>query len=171
MTRPKPEMTLNADEPHIFPTCHRGKHGKSVNFPVGAEILSRALDGVPQHALIGCHFTVGDMERRPVKDLEHVMHVVYSRQLRAFHHAQSADERGVFDPKWAISVFAVPSTLRHPIRTLLIKDALPNIVRPWLIANGNVTGRTGSRALTIMFNSIEGVLTHETHDKLMPDRV
>ncbi len=165
------EVIPDRDRLHIFPTRYRGKHGKSVSFPVGAEILSRALDGVPQHALIGCHFTVGDMERRPVKHLEHVMHVVYSRQVRQFHHGQSAEIHAVFDPKWAISVFAVPSPLRHPIQTLLISDALPSIVRYWLIANGNVSGRAGNRALMIMFNTIDGVLVHDTRDNIMPDRV
>ena len=166
-----PQVIPDRVSPHIFPTRDRGKHGKSVSFPVGAKILSRALDSVPQHAPIGCHFTVGDMERRPVKHLEHVMHGVYSRHVRQFHHERSAKIHGVFDPNWAISVFAVPSPLRHSIRTLLITDALPNIVRPWLIANGDVTGRAGNRELMMMFNTIDGVLVHDTRDTIMPDRV
>ena len=64
---------------HIFPTNHRDKHGKSVSFPLGAEVLSRALDGIAQHAMIGCHFIAGDMERRQVKPQEHVLHAVYSK--------------------------------------------------------------------------------------------
>ncbi len=44
------EVIPDRDRPHIFPTRYRGKHGKSVSFPVGAEILSRALDGVPQRS-------------------------------------------------------------------------------------------------------------------------
>jgi hypothetical protein len=159
------------EQPHIFPTLNRTKHGKSVSFPVGAEVLSRALDGVPQHAMLGCHFTVGDMERRAVHASEHVLHVVYSQQVRSHHHSKDAGERGVFDPKWSISVFAVPSTLRHQVKTLLVKECLPNVVRPWLMANGGITGRSGSQGLMIMYDTINGVLTHDTRDGLLPERV
>ena len=156
--------------PHIFPTHHRDKHGKKVSFPIGAEVLSRALLGVPQHAMIRCHFYVGDMERRAAKPIEHVLHVVYSQQLRAGHHSEDADARGVFDSKWSITVFAVPGTLRHQIKTLLTTEALPNVVRTWLVAQGGITGRTGSRALVITLDTANGVLSSETNDKLLPDR-
>jgi hypothetical protein len=156
--------------PHIFPTLDRTKHGKTVSFPVGAEVLSRALDGVPQHAMLGCHFTVGDVERRPVKPLEHVLHVVYSKQVRSHHHSKNSDERGVFDPKWSISVFAIPSTMRHQVKTLLVKECLPNVIQPWLMTNGGITGRSGSRGLMIMLDTVNGVLVHETRDGILPDR-
>lgn len=159
------------EAPHIFPTRHRDKHGKSVSFPLGAEVLSRALDGIPQHAMIGCHFIVADMERRPVKPLEHVLHVVYSKQMRQHHYAKDADEHGVLDPHWSLSVFAVPSTLRHQVKELLVKDCIPNVVRPWLLANADISGRIGSRALAIMFDTVNGLLLNEISDNLLPDRL
>jgi hypothetical protein len=157
MTTPAPPPVSLS--PHIFPTCDRGKHGKTVSFPAGAEVLSRALDGVPQHALIGCHFIVADMERRPVKPLEHVLHVVYSKQVRSQHHGKDAD------------VFAIPSTMRHLVKTLLVRESLPNVVRPWLLANADITGRSGSRGLMIMLDTANSVLVHETRDGILPDRV
>lgn len=157
--------------PHIFPTLHRDKHGKTVSFPLGAEVLSRTLDGVPQHAMIGCHFIVADMERRPVKPQEHVLHIVYRKQMRQHHHAKDTDEDGVLDPHWSLSVFAVPSTLRHQVKELLVKDCIPNVVLPWLLANADISGRTGQRALAILFDTVNGLLLHETSDNLLPDRV
>jgi hypothetical protein len=157
-------------QPHIFPTRHRDKHGKLVSFPVGAESLSRILEGVPQHALIGCHFYAGDVERRAVKPLEHVLHAVYSRQSPNVFTAKSAADSGVFDPKWSIAVFAVPSAMRHPVKLLLINEALPNIVRPWFVSQGGITGRRGQCAVVIEFDTVEGVLKHTISDKLLPDR-
>lgn len=157
-------------QPDIFPTRHRDKHGKLVSFPVGAELLSRILEGVPQHALIGCHFYVGDVERRAVRPLEHVLHAVYSRQSPNVFTAKSAADNGVFDPKWSITVFAVPSTMRHPVKLLLINEALPNIVRPWFLAQGGITGRRGKSELIIEFDTAEGVLKHTVRDELLPDR-
>jgi hypothetical protein len=168
----KPKYPPPASDPlHIFPTRHRDKHGKAVSFPLGAEALSRALDGIPQHAMIACHFYVGDMERRPAKPLEHVLHVAYSQQQPNVFTAASAAERGVFDPKWSITVFAVPGTARHQIKTLLTTDALPHVVRPWLIKNEGVTGRAGSTALVIQFDTVNGVLTSEANENLLPERV
>jgi hypothetical protein len=51
---------------HIFPTTHRSRHSKFLSYPVGAELLSRALDGVPQHGAISCDFTAGNMNATAV---------------------------------------------------------------------------------------------------------
>ncbi len=154
----------------IFPTSHRDKHGKAVSFPVGAELLSRALDGVPQHDMLACSFYAGDIQRNPARPLLHVMHVMYRKQARSFHHAQSADEAGVFDPKWSITVFAVPSTLRHEIKTLLVDQVMTGIVRPWLVEKAGVTGRPGECALSLEYDTDEKVMRPSTREALQPER-
>lgn len=154
---------------HVFPTRHRDKHGKSVSFPIGAEKLSRALDGVPQHAGLGCRFFVGDIERRKMRETEHVLHVVYSRQLPTQHFAMSAAESGVFDPHWSITVFAVPTGIRHQVKTLL-ESALRERVKPWLIEHAGIENRPGQCALTIEFDTVNGALVFETTNTLLPER-
>ncbi len=156
--------------PHIFPPRHRDRQGKSVSFPVGEETLSRILEGVPQHALIGCHFYVGDIERRAMKPIEHVLHAVHSRQAPNVFTAQSAADNGVFDPKWSITVFAIPGAMRHTVKSLLVGDALPTIVRPWFLSQSTITGRRGQASLLIEFDTVDGVLSHSTKDALLPDR-
>ena len=60
--------------------------------------------------------------------------------------------------------------MRHQVNALLVPDCIANIIRPWLIANADNTGRTGNRALTIMLDTVNFVLLHETRDNLLPDR-
>jgi hypothetical protein len=110
--------------PHIFPTSSRAKHSKLLSYPLGAEILSRTLEGVPQNGHIACSFRAGDPHhhRRPkVKHLP-VLHVTYQPWR---HHQQ-----------WVITVFAVPRHYRHQIRTALIERVLPNYVRNWFLVDG-----------------------------------
>jgi hypothetical protein len=57
-----------------------------------------------------------------------VMHVMYRRTARSFHHGKSADVHGVFDPKWSITVFAVSSILRNGIKTSLTTHEIPNVI-------------------------------------------
>lgn len=155
---------------HIFPTTYRDKHSKAVSFPLGAEVLSRAFDGVPQHEALTCSFYAGDVQRHPGKPLLHVVHVMYRKQARSFHHAQDADERGVFDPKWFITVFAVPAALRNEIKIALIDHALPDVVRPWLVEKAGVTGRPGECALTLEYDTDEKLMRAATREALQPER-
>ena len=147
----------------VFPTRHRDKHGKAVSFPLGAEILSRALDGVPQHGLIGVHFYVGNIERRPLRPREHVLHVTYNGQASLHDNNQ--------ERIWSITVFAIPCTFRNQMRALLVGDALPNVLRPWLMDNSAIAGSSGSSALTIEFDTDTGLLITNSIDKLQPGLV
>jgi hypothetical protein len=156
--------------PHVFPTSHRDKHGKAVSFPLGAELLSRALDGVPQHEALTCSFHAGDIQRHPGKPMLHVMHVMYRKQARSFHHAQDAGDRGVFDPKWSITIFAVPTALRHEIKSSLAGQVLADVVRPWLIAQAGVTGKSGECALTLEYDTEEKLMRANTREALQPER-
>jgi hypothetical protein len=156
---------------HIFPTKSRTKHAKTQSFPIGAEALSRALDGVPQHDQISCDFYAGNPNTDKDKDKIYVLSVSYTKQARSFHHSEDAGERGVFDPRWTISVYAVPSELRHNIKTALIDVGLPDFVRKWLIDNANLTGKTGGAALWLEYDRVDKCLLATRKSGLMPDKV
>jgi hypothetical protein len=128
---------MAAPELHIFPTSSRSKHSKEVSYPIGAEALSQALEGVPQHDRIVCDFYGG----RPHDDGKpqiYVLNARYEKQARRFSDSGSALERGVFDPRWTISIFAVPRQLRGEIKLLLLEQGLPEIVRPWFITKSHL---------------------------------
>jgi hypothetical protein len=157
-------------ELHIFPTSDRSKHSKEVSYPIGTESLSRTLDRVPQHKLITCNFYAGYPQYDDGKPQFHVLHVLYRKNARRFHDAKSALERGMFDPHWQISIFAVPRQLKGEIKVLLLEQALPDLVRPWLIERGNLTGKTGESALMLEYVRAENVFKSTTREEIAPDR-
>jgi hypothetical protein len=156
-------------KPHIFPTSSRSKHSKEVSYPIGTEALSTALDGVPQHDQIVCDFYGGGQHDHGKPQL-YVLNVRYEKQARRFSDSGSALERGVFDPHWKISVFAVPRQLRGEIKLLLLEQGLPDLVRPWLIAKNHLTGQTGGSALWLEYVRADKVFKMTTREAIAPER-
>jgi hypothetical protein len=156
-------------ELHIFPTSSRSKHSKEVSYPIGAEALSKALDGLPQHDRIVCDFYGGGQHDHGKPQL-YVLNARYEKQARRFSDAGSALERGVFDPHWKISVFAVPRQLRGEIKSLLIEQGLPDLIRPWLIEKNHLTGQTGGSALWLEYVRADKVFKMTTREDISPER-
>jgi hypothetical protein len=155
----------------IFPTVDRAKHSKLLAYPIGAEALSRGLEGVPQCALLACEFFAGNPSHEEnLRARLYVMAVSYARRERSHFDGPRAVERGVFDPYWKINIHAVPVDTRAEIKRLLAEDALPNIVRPWLEANAALTGRTGGAALLLHYDREKGVMTSEARAGIQPER-
>jgi hypothetical protein len=156
---------------HVFPTKSRTKHAKTQSFPIGAVALSRALEDVPQHQEITCDFYAGNPNADKDKGKIYVMSGTYSKQARSFHHSEDAKERGVFDPRWTISVYAVPSELRHEIKGTLVEIGLPDFVKPWLSDNAGLTGKTGGAAIWLEYDKVDKCLLAVRKTGLMPDKV
>jgi hypothetical protein len=157
-------------ELHIFPTSSRSKHSKEVSYPIGAEALSRTLNGVPQHELITCDFYAGSPQHDHGKPQLYVLNVRYQKQARSFHHGKSAEVHGVFEPRWEISIFGVPRQLRGEIKSLLLEQGLPDLVCPWLIAKSHLTGQTGGSALWLEYVRADRVFKSTTREDIDPER-
>jgi hypothetical protein len=156
--------------PHVFPTLDRPRHSKLMGYPIGAEALSRALDGVPQHGLITCNFFASNPHHEQNKlPLAYFMSASYSKEARSFHHGQSADVRGVFDPRWKILIHAVSVTLRAAIKRALLEDGLQSVVRPWLIENAALTGKTGGAALILHYDRERDEIVSEARIGIPPE--
>jgi hypothetical protein len=158
------------DEPHVFPTLSRAKHSHLVSYPIGAEALSRALDGVPQHRMLACDFYAGSAHQHLDMTLQLVLSVVYRRHPGAFHFGRDAASRGVFDPRWTIGVFAIGRVIRHAVKTRLLVEGLPDLVRPWLLDAASVTGKSGECGLTLHYDSVEHIFVPRISNALLPDR-
>jgi hypothetical protein len=157
-------------ELQIFPTKYRSKHSKEVSYPIGSEALSHALNGVPQQNLITCNFTAGSPQYDDGRPQFHVLHVTYQKQAQNFHHSKSSWERGVFDPHWQIYIFAIPRQLRGAIKLLLLEQALPDVVRPWLIEKSHLTGQTGGSALAIEYVRADKVFVYTKREDIAPEK-
>jgi hypothetical protein len=167
----KQHQHMTEPELHIFPTSSRSKHSKEVSYPIGAEALSQALIGVPQQEQITCSFYAGHPQYDDGKPQFYVLQVSYQKKARNFHHTKSALESGALDPHWSIAVFAVPRHLRGAIKLLLLEQALPDIIRPWLIANNHLTGQTGTTTLDVEYIRAEEIFKYNTRENIAPERV
>jgi hypothetical protein len=154
----------------IFHTPHRGQHGRAVSYPLGAEAISRALDGVPQHGIFTCSFQSGSLEQDLAKSKLYVLTITYSKHAASFNDGRGAAERGVFDPRWEVTVFTVPTPLRHQIRIGLLGQVLPEIVRPWVVTSASITGKTGGCGLTIEYNTLDQNFISTARSALIPDK-
>ncbi len=156
---------------HVFPTLDRPKHSKLMAYPIGTEALSRALDGVPQHSNIMCNFFAGNPHHEQNKRQSlYFMAFTYAKEARSFHHGQSAEIFGAFEPRWRINIFAVPADTRAAIKRHLMDNILLNRVRPWLIEKAAMTGRTGGAALILHYDRDDDKITIEAREGFLPER-
>jgi hypothetical protein len=158
-------------KPLVFPTVSRNKHSKLVSYPVGAEVLSRAFDGVPQHGSITCTFVAGNPQRTLTQEQTRVLDIRYRRRDRSFHDGEHAESMGVFQPKWEIWVYDVPVALRHEIKTRLVEDALPNAARNWLIKQAALDGKFGNAAICFDYNKIDKMLLVSEGEDIAPLKI
>jgi hypothetical protein len=156
--------------PRIFPTASRSKHSHLVSYPVGAEILSRGLDGVPQHNEVTRTFTSGSLQRDLGKELIYVTSVGYTKRARSHFDSGDAAARGVYDPRWEIWMFTVPLAYRGEIKKALVEIGLPNMIKPWLIANANIAGKTGNAGIILEYHVFDKVLVATIRNNLQPDK-
>jgi hypothetical protein len=128
------------------------------------------LDGVPQHVALACHFVAGNTHQHLDKPRQLALSSAYQRRERSFHDGQEAQARGVFLPRWTITVFAVPKTQRHEIKTALLTHGLPNILRHWLIENAAHADKTGGCAINLEYDVAEARLVTTVRTAFLPDR-
>jgi len=111
---------------------YRERLPRGWSFPLGAEILTEALAGVPHGVSEPLWFThsepmwLKDRRKRESDDLPlRVLEVEFTTWTLGL---ESPPER----PLWTIRVGSVPSQLRQWTRACLISEALPR-VRRWLL--------------------------------------
>jgi hypothetical protein len=159
------------DELHIFPTTFRGKHPKLVAYPIGAEALSLALADVPQADQLTCTFSAGSPHSgRHVREIESVLWIGYRRMPVSFHDsAERAKQRSKV--AWTINVYAVEASQRSTIKQELIRHALPDVVRPWLLQHVPSGHAVGSEGLWLTYDVAAKKLICEERTTLEPEKV
>lgn len=97
----------------FIPTAYKEKVPKGFTYPVGAEVISHALLGVPQFSMMKLSFSWKDTFWAS----EHKARVGSAGALKVIEVWFSA--RAQLDSDWKLSVHAVPSTDSQHVRELL----------------------------------------------------
>jgi hypothetical protein len=149
------------DDEKIIPTRYKSKIPHTLSYPVGAKAISEALRDAPQFSELTVCFSFWNQLARhhgtaaPYR----VIDALYSGPIRFFSASRTIEEQS-HDPRWTITVHAVPRALRHEIQAKIIAEALPAI-RSWLVSNPHGSDREGGHLLTFSFDELKNELISE----------
>jgi hypothetical protein len=147
----------------VFPTSHKAKISKSMSYPIGAEALSAALEGVPQSALISLwfgHASTSIALRAGHASRYKILSAFYSHHLPNQFSANRLRE-SFYGPKWHLYVYEVPRQHRHAVRSLLDSEGLPR-VGVWLRNMADITEREGHCQIDLILDEAQMTLQYET---------
>lgn len=135
--------------PALIPIRYRQPIARDLAHPIGAEVLSAALAGVPQFEALTVSFsgvptlwndtrfgTPDQVEKAP----QPVLSAWFTNRVSANPNPQS----GEFGERWGLTVYPVPSGLKATVRAELETTGLA-AVREWLAAPRTETWREALR--------------------------
>jgi hypothetical protein len=135
----------------LFPTRLRVKISSSLSYPVGAELISSELAGVPQAQSFEIRF-YSKYERMESRGKPYSIFTV------SYAGTQS------YEPGWSIIVYPVPRALKHTVKKALTAEFFPRI-RQWLEKNASLNGRHGAHSLSVVLDeSNETLLKLKEYD-------
>lgn len=151
----------------LIPTRFKSKIAHTHSYPIGAEVISRALAGVPEFDRF--ELTFWDYKFQPLATSYEVLKIAYLKRGSLHSASREMLERRDFDSKWSIMIKPVSRGQRHAIQTHLLERRLP-FARQWLIENA--TKRHEGRALlAYSWSEEQQVLGHEVERLLEPERI
>ncbi len=152
----------------MIPTSYRAKLPKGFSYPVGAGMVSDALAASPHVEELSITFRDNQgfsskfrrllTERSPYT-------LMTARYKPACKPGLSAAgfmiERGWYDEKWELIVYAVLSEFRHLAEGLIRDVALPS-VKAWLMSSGRAGWDAIWREIAFVFDPIASSLSART---------
>lgn len=135
----------------VIPTALKAKLSKSHCHPVGAQVVSTALDGVPQFDNLEIWFS-----RFPKSTL--VMSACYTFPSTGLSTPNWMVIPRYGSPRWDIKVYAVPKNVNFQVKTLLKQSGLP-LIREWLTENRTETWLEKSHRFELHYDSTSDELT------------
>jgi hypothetical protein len=130
-------------------------------YPIGAEVISEALIGVPQfkdltvsfmpyNFAFASDFQEARKQNKPYKIFE-VSMIHIDKHLSS---PKQFIEDGFYDENWEIHVYAVPRELKSTAKQLLLNEALPK-AKIWLETPHTENWKFGRKYFRVLFNEKE----------------
>jgi len=125
-----------------FPTRVKAKISSKLSYPLGAELISSELAGVPQARILEINFHA-KYERMETRGMPYsILKFSYSGPAGSYH------PRSI---PWSIEVRPVPRALKHTVKESIVRDFFPRI-RQWLEKHAGLTSTHGSHSLSVVFD-------------------
>ena len=131
----------------VFPTKHKAKISDRRSYPVGAELISAELSGVPQANVL--QITFRDKYETLVSRGEpySIFTVSYSGEREYY-------------AGWCIWVWPVPRSAKHAVEEMLTVEMFPRI-RDWLSRHASLHSRYGCHSIRVIFDELTVTLLLE----------
>ena len=155
-------MCLDPTEPtpSIIRSFGKGKIGKAESFPIGAELISDALRGLPMFHQLGIAFgpfgsssrTWAGVTQLPVMFVQYQLEWISGTAL---------------GPWWHIYVHVVPRDIKGLIKANLVESGLRE-VRRWLESKTHVWSSDGTHRLSLVWDIKRKEILFEKHARPGP---
>jgi hypothetical protein len=153
----------------MIPTRHKSKLSRTLSYPIGAEAVTTALEGAPHVESLTLGFYALRRSRlaeirqhAPQRQQFVVLSAEYMPATRpGFIGANYMLERGWYDAKWQVTVYAVAREVRHLASDLLREHGLPALVE-WLRSSRSPGWENHRQTIELFLNPGEGTLAART---------
>jgi hypothetical protein len=139
----------------MIPTTYKRKLPKDLSFPVGAKVISEALNGIEQYSKLKLYFSDSSFLRRSEflskpKNKETVLVLqLYYYYMRSI--SKYMIDLGWVGESWSISIYPVPLDRKHEVQQHLVNDGLPKL-KKWLSIKRPETWYAGQHYFSIAYN-------------------
>lgn len=154
---------MEEQKPFVIPTMSKAKISHLLSYPVGAEAIAHALEGVPQMKQLALQFYHwSDLHLR--RGEYEFLRVEYLNGVSA-HYTEYLYKR---EPqyRWEIVVQPVPRVKRHQVKTYITETALP-LIKAWLVKNAELEER-GNTLLSFLLDEKKEEFIVKPIDRLEP---
>ena len=130
----------------LIPTSFKDKLPRGLSYPIGAELLSEALAGVPQYDTLTLSF-YGSAPLRSYHPTR-VLAASYSNSPPGLTGSNEGIAQGWYGESWGITVSAVASDLKSVVRGKLLEAGIPRL-RAWLEEPRTQTWLSGRKSCSV----------------------
>jgi hypothetical protein len=142
----------------LIPTSFRAKIPRGLSYPVGSEVVSRALADVPQYSRLTLTFWAKPFSSSSQFRAELVAGKPMDVFVASYRHvppglsgSRGMIESGWYDEQWGLTVYPVASERRQDARRLLLEGGLVS-VRRWLSELRDSTWYYGHKRMAIRYD-------------------
>lgn len=147
---------MTDEKSFLIPTSHKYRLSKTLSYPIGAEMVSQGLAGVPQRDDLRLSFYYHSSfekeykQDRPFKIFE----AAFDKSDMDLTRSNDFIENGAYEEKWALTVYPVPRQMKAIAGRLLFEEGLPQIAK-WLSTERTPIWKTGHKRAAVYFDLAE----------------
>lgn len=145
---------------HLIPTRYKENLPKDISYPIGAELISQILFGIPQYNDINLSFFFwggAEYQRILEADILYFFEASYSKSDKSVSNTKKREETEWVKPKWEIYVSPVPSKIWRAVKEVCINEGLP-MVKEWFIQDRPDNWYYGRKKIKLSYKVSEKVL-------------